>query len=349
VGRRFFRWKASQCLLAGVALGGGLALGVVGSSCDVLVQHIDTVTTPVPPGNISPDATLIRKFKDKYGIDQFVYEVLIKDPDGYFTGRVVLHRQHGAGPAAATLAAYRTGRIAGRISVTTDSVIHLKALAVVSAKSGSYCVSMSGKSDPGYPNQVFRGQFTVVGGRGSAARLYASGPLLGIQPKANYNPNNPGPLTILVATKKASLGARRGLTAACRAAAKPPPAPKVISANLDGFAFAPAGVTTLPSGTTIYPPNSTISGNVGCGSDNNLYIVVSYTGPNGAPFFVDFGTDKGTKGSPPGAKLNPGQNAVLFAAAPANDGYDYVASVLAPSGGTGNATFTGRFTLARSC
>jgi hypothetical protein len=316
----------------------------------VLVQHIDTVTTPVPPGNISPDATLIRKFKDKYGIDQFVYKVLIKDPDGYFTGRVVLQRQHGAGPPAATLAAYRTARISGRISVTTDSVIHIKALAVVSAKTGSYCLSMSGKTDSGYPNQILQGTFTVVGGTGSAARLHASGPLLGIQPKAAYDPNNPGPLTILVATKKASLGTRRGLTAACRAAAKPPPPPTTISASLDGFAFAPAGITTLPADTTVYPANSTISGNVGCGTDNTLYIVVTYKGPNGAPFFVSYGSDKGAKGGgPPGAKLKPGQNAVLLAAAPANDGYDYQASVLAPPGATGNATFIGRFTLARSC
>src|SRR5438105_6060320 len=127
------RSTPARVTLAAAALAGGLGLGLVGSSCDVLIQHVDTVTTQVPPSNISPDATLIRKFKDKYGHDQFVYEVLIKDPDGYFTGKVALRRQHGGGPAATALAAFRTARISGRISVTTDSVIHLKALAVVSA------------------------------------------------------------------------------------------------------------------------------------------------------------------------------------------------------------------------
>jgi hypothetical protein len=315
----------------------------------VLVQHVDTVTTLVPPGNISPDATLIRKFKDRYGHDQFVYEVLIKDPNGYFAGRVALQRQRGVGTAAVTLAAYRTARISGRISVTTDSVIHIKALAVVSAKAGSYCLSMSGKTDPGYPNQILQGQFTVVGGSGSAARLHASGPLLGIQPKANYDPNNPGPLTILVATKNASLGGRRGLTAACRAAAKPPPPPTTVSANLDGFAFAPAGITTLPSGTTVYPANSTISGNVGCGTDNTLYIVVTYKGPNGTSLFISYGTSKGSKGNPPGGKLKPGQNPFLFASAPANDTYDYNASIVPPSGTNGATNFTGSITLSRNC
>ena len=331
-------------------LAGGLGLGLVGSSCDVLIQHVDTVTTQVPPSNISPDATLIRKFKDKYGHDQFVYEVLIKDPDGYFTGKVALRRQHGGGPAATTLAAFRSARISGRISVTTDSVIHLNALAVVSAKTGSYCVSMSGKTDPGYPNQILQGTFTVVGGSGSAARLHATGPLLGIQPKADYDPNNPGPLTILVATKNASIGARRGLTAACRTAAKPPPPPATVSASLDGFAFAPAGVTTLPSGTTLYPANSTISGSVGCGADNNLYVVVTYKGPSGTSLFISYGSAKGAKGgNAPGVKLKPGQNAALFASAPANDNYDYNVSIVPPSGTNGATNFTGSITLARSC
>ena len=97
------RSKPARVALAAAVLAGGLGLGLVGSSCDVLIQHVDTVTTQVPPSNISPDATLIRKFKDKYGHDQFVYEVLIKDPDGYFTGKVALRRQHGGGPAAGRL------------------------------------------------------------------------------------------------------------------------------------------------------------------------------------------------------------------------------------------------------
>jgi hypothetical protein len=331
-------------------LGGGLALGLVGSSCGPLIQHIETVTTSEPPEDLSPDATFVRKFTSQYGPNAYVYRVFIRDPDGYFTGRVALQRQQGAGAAATVLAAYRTAKIAGTISVSTDAVIHIKALAVVSAKAGSYCLSMSGKTDLRYPNQLLRGQFSVVGGSGSAARLHASGPLLGIEPKAKYDPNKPGPLTILVASKKASLGARRGLTAACRAAAKPPPPPTKISASLDGFAFAPAGATTLPSGTTIYPNNSTISGNVGCGNDNNLYLVVSYQGPKGSTFYLSYVTDTGGKGGPPPTALKQGQNAIPLAAAPANGTYNLAQAAVVPPPGTPGATgFTGSITLARTC
>jgi hypothetical protein len=340
--------KPARFVLATSMLAGGLALGLLGSSCDVLVQHVDTVTTQVPPSNISPNSTLIRQFKDKHGRDQFVYEVLIKDPNGYFSGKVALRRQNGRGPAAAALAAFRTARISGRITVTTDSVIHLEALAVVTAKTGSYCVSMSGKTNPRYPNQILQGRFTVVGGSGVAARLHVAGPLLGVQPKADYDPNNPGPLTIYTAAKNASLGTLRGLTAACRTAAKPPPPPATASASLDGFAFAPAGITTLPPGTTLYPVNSTISGSAGCGADNNLYVVVSYQGPNGTSLFISYAA-RGGKGNPPGGKLKPGQNALLFASAPANDTYDYNLGVVPPSGTSGATNFIGSITLARSC
>jgi hypothetical protein len=205
--------------MAGVLVG-GLGLGLLGSGCHTVVM---TVTTQVPPSNINPNSKLIRQFKDRYGRDQFVYEVSVHDPDGYFSGKVLLQRQNGHGAAAVALAAFRSARISGRISVTTDSVIHLDALAVVSAKTGSYCVSMSGKTDLRYPNQILQGQFTIVGGTGVAARLHVAGPLLGVQPKAEYDLNNPGPLTIYTAAKSASLATPRGLNAACRQAAKPPP------------------------------------------------------------------------------------------------------------------------------
>ena len=344
------RPKVGRCLLACVVLGGGLALGLVGSSCGPLIQHIETVTTSQPPEDLSPDATFVRKFTSHYGPNAYVYRVFIRDPDGYFTGGVALQRRQGSGAAAAMLAAYRMARIAGTISVTSDAVIHIKALAVVSAKAGSYCLSMSGKTDLRYPNQLLRGQFSVVGGSGSAARLHASAPLLGLQPKAKYDPNNPGPLTIMVATKKVSLGSRRGLTAACRAAAKPPPPPTRISASLDGFAFASAGVSTLPSGTTIYANNATINGNVGCGNDNNLYLVVSYRGPKGSTFYLSYATDTGGKGGPPPTSLKQGQNAIPLAAAPANGTYYLTQAAVAPAPGTPGAVgFTGSITLARSC
>jgi hypothetical protein len=65
--------------------------------------------------------------------------------------------------------------------------------------------------------------------------------------------------------------------------------------------------------------------------------------------FISYSTFKGAKGNPPGGKLKPGQNPVLFAPAPANDTYDYNASVVPPPGTNGATTFTGSITLARTC
>ena len=340
----------NRYLVASIAVGAGLALGLVGASCGPLVQHIETVTTAQPPEDLSSDATLVRKFTTQYGPNAYVYNVMIRDPDGFFSGGVALQRRQGAGPAAATLSSYRSAKIAGTIGVTTDSVIHIKALAVVSAKAGSYCLTMSGKTDLSHPNQILHGQFSVIGGTGSASRLHASGPLLGIQPRATFDPNDPGPLTIMVATKNASLGALRGLTAACRAAATPPPPPSKVSASLDGFAFGAAAITTVPSGTTIYPNNSTISGNEGCGADNNLYLIVSYQGPKGSSFYLSYATDTGGKGGPPPTPLKQGQNAIPLAATPANQTYYLTQAAVAPPPGTPGATgFTGSITLDRTC
>jgi hypothetical protein len=160
------------------------------------------------------------------------------------------------------------------------------------------------------------------------------------------------PLTvkIVVAATTASIGAHRGLTAACRAAMKPPRPPTKISASLDGFAFSSAGRTTLPTGATVYPNNSTISGSVGCGADNTLYVVISYKGPKGGTLYVAYLANSGSKGGPQPTPLQQGPNAVPLLSAPPNDTYRLAQAVVTPpQGASGQTSFTGSITLARSC
>lgn len=118
----------------------------------------------------------------------------------------------------------------------------------------------------------------------------------------------------------------------------------------DGFAFAPASARNgrLPAGTKLYAQGS-VSGTVGCGVDNNLYLVTSYSGPPGALFAGSAYSNTSGKQATLQQTLNPGQNAVFLFAAPANGSYQLKADVIPPRGTTGSATFGQEVTLQRSC
>lgn len=275
--------------------------------------------------------------------DEFQEEMKMTDPQGHFTGSVsvpVAHpkpAQHGTFVGNATVSF-----VGGRSDDLT-----ITGTGVLASAGSSVCLSFSGRSLRGHGAQIVEGTFRLLGGTGVGARIHASGRFVVFGKKILSK--TASTYSLWRRTMVASRGPARGLSATCRAAMKPPK-PAAISATLDGFAFAPAGAKTLPPGTTVYPANSTISGAVGCGADNNLYVVVSYTGPPGAGFYLSYLTDSGAKGGPPPATLKPGMNLVQMVSAPANDVYHLAqAAVTPPSGGIGGVSLTGSVTLARQC
>jgi hypothetical protein len=266
-----------------------------------------------------------------------------------FTGHVQLTPPTGvkglgafAGFSSSNLKSTMNLTLAARSDDATESGYAIATFRTRSA--GSVCIRLAGKATA--EAQKFQGSFSVLGGTGLGARLRSSGKVRAVQRVPFSNS-----WEFVVATSP-TLASPRPIPTVCANAgtATPPPGTKKITASLDGFAFAPAGITTLPSGTTIYPSNSTISGNVGCGTDNNLYMAVSYQGPNGAILYAAYATTSGAKGGPPPTTLKPGQNAVLLVAAPTNDTYQLApADVAPPPGATGDTGLTGSITLTRNC
>lgn len=222
---------------------------------------------------------------------------------------------------------------------------------MLAAKNSSACLSMSGASLPhGGRDQFIGGKFTVLGGTGQGARLRATGKFLAIQPSglpSEQGYQKPFKATFLLFVSKTSLGSSRGLSAKCRAAGTLPTKPKV---TFNGFAFAPASAKTgsLPSGTKVYPSGSTVSGAVGCGSDNNLYAVVTYSGPAGAKasfYYVGpLGAGKGA-GEQPVVK---GGNNLFIGPSPGNGFFQVGGGVNTPNSST-PVDFSGSVTLARTC
>jgi hypothetical protein len=207
---------------------------------------------------------------------------------------------------------------------------------------GTACVRFTGRTD--LTQQYLTGTFDVLGGAGRAARLHDSGTLRAVQPTAFVN--NQYQVALLGTP---SLGRRRSVPRGCGQPIKAPHQAK-FAATFDGFAFAPASARNgrLPPGTKLYP-GASVTGNVGCGGDNNLYLVTTYSGPtgailNGTAYYNATGQQANLRQA-----LSQGQNAVFLFAAPANGSYQLKADVTPPPGATGSATFGQEVTLQRSC
>lgn len=343
-------------MLAGCVCAVGLV--TLGTGCYPLrlLYSNDHIITP------STSKALIKKWlAEREAIDRKNDEIMRLyerhvDPPGFYTGSYSLQVSQPNSATKALFSSARQGTTAGNfasafLNARSDG-IRVNSISVMTSKrAGSLCLSFSGSSPAGQDAHVVEGVFSALGGTGAMSRLHISGHFISID-RNLLSKSGSISLDIGLLSDNAAIVAARPLTPACKAAMKgSPPSTTKISASLDGYAFAPAGTTTLPSGTTVYPPNSTISGSVGCGASNNLYIVVSYTGPRGAKFFVNYATDSGGKGGPPPATLDPGQDPVLLVAAPANDGYHLTqAAVIAPQGASGSVDLSGSsITLARSC
>jgi hypothetical protein len=170
------------------------------------------------------------------------------------------------------------------------------------------------------------------------------------QAQDRFGPKIPLQTKIAMTLDQASLGPPRPPSPACRAAAatvaKPPTTtttPATVKASFDGFAFAAANAHTLPAGTPVFPQGSTVTGTAGCGADNNLFAVITYSGPDSMTDGALFGPN-GTlalKGHP----IHSGQNALFLLTSPPNGSYSMK---LAFTGVNGPA-FAPSLTLARSC
>jgi hypothetical protein len=261
-----------------------------------------------------------------------------------FTGTARLVAPRGAhGFNAFGKGSFRGGGKVGYISTSDalkgDGEILLK----FSARgAGSACVRFTGSTD--LTQQYVTGSFDVLGGSGAAARLHDKGSFRAVQPTAFINNRYDVALFGV-----ASLGAKRPVPKGC---GKPIHAPhqRKFTATFDGFAFAPASARNgrLPAGTKLYPQGS-ISGMVGCGVDNSLYVITTYSGPRGALFAGSASANASGKQATLQQALKQGQNAVFLFAAPPNGSYQLKADVIPPRGATGSAVFGQEVTLQRSC
>jgi hypothetical protein len=201
---------------------------------------------------------------------------------------------------------------------------------------GSVCLRLSGKAT--LQDQRFQGTFSVLGGTGLGARLRATGSIRATQPKAFSVKWQFAALTT------PSLAASRPIPAACANAGKPTPKPPPAkaTATLDGFAFASALATALPAGAQVFPEGSTVSGTDGCGGDNNLFAVVTYSGPSA--------TIEGAVFKPNGTvtvkhPVHSGQNVIFLLASPPNGSY----SMKLYFPGVDGPVFAPSLTLNRTC
>jgi hypothetical protein len=261
-----------------------------------------------------------------------------------FTGTANLAAPRGThGFGGFTRGSFRGGGKVGYISLSDalkgDGEILLKFSA---PGAGTACVRFIGSTD--LTQQYVTGTFDVLGGSGHAARLHDRGAFRAVQPTAFVN--NRYEVALFGAP---SLGTKRSVPKGCGEPIKAPRQRK-FTATFDGFAFAPASARNgrLPAGTKLYPQGS-VSGTVGCGVDNNLYLVTTYSGPPGAIFAGSaYSNTSGTQAMLRQA-LNQGQNAVFLFASPANGSYQLKADVIPPHGATGSAGFGQEVTLQRSC
>jgi hypothetical protein len=239
----------------------------------------------------------------------------------------------------------------GSAHLNSSGNVQLSATALLTSSkhgAGSVCVRFSGTSKAPLFEQS-SGKFTIVGGSGRAARARGDGVWRAIQAKARFRENEPISYDFRLGFKHVSQGHARKLSQACKDAAKPLPPPPALNATLTGFAFGnyDGQTATLPPGATIYPSGSTITGNVGCGSDNNLMAIISYSGPSGAQLTLSFYGGSIKTGRVQTA--NQGQNVFYLVSMPANSSGGYQLSGSADKQGFTEKQINGAVTLQRSC
>jgi hypothetical protein len=278
----------------------------------------------------------------KLGLD-----LALIDPQGSFDGQLTMTTL----PKVAALApvkSLRRAKVKGTwsgdfISINSEE-IRVDAVAVVTQGANSICLSFSGRSQKGYKRQVVRGQFTVLGGTGTPARIRARGGFISVEPKPDIRRAENGNFKMVLLSKSASLGSPRKLPAKCIAATKPPappPPPPKVEASFGGFVFAPSGATSVPAGAQVYPDRATVTGAVGCGASDNLYGLITYSGPDTKTDGAIFGPKGGAIQRP----VKAGKNLVLFLAAPPNGDYEVKLTFEA----RGSPAFVPSLRLQRGC
>jgi hypothetical protein len=255
------------------------------------------------------------------------------------TARLAAPRGFGAFARGSFRGSGKVGYVSLSDALKGDGEILLKFAA---RGAGTACVRFTGSTD--LTQQYVTGRFDVLGGSGDAARLHDKGAFRAVQPTAFVTNRYQ---VALLGTP--SLASRRSVPTGCGKPIKAPPKRK-FTATFDGFAFAPASARNgrLPAGTKLYPQGS-VSGTVGCGVENNLYLVVTYAGPPGALLAGSAFSNDSSAQATLQQTLNQGQNAVFLFAAPANGGYQLKADVIPPRGATGTAAFGQEVTLQRTC
>jgi hypothetical protein len=330
--------KISGLALLGAA-GLALAFALVGNGCKFEREQI-TIT-----GNAEPAAKGMVSFQKLYSTYAngkrvtVYYKLTIADPPGYFKGTSRVVSMKGK---SALLTPFAKATMFGSGPVEATNVLSGSQLVRVEGKNrgDALCLSLALKTVPKYPTAVAIGTFKAVGGAGKGATLRAGGRFLIVSPQVPAPTATSGSANMWMAVNSLSKGSSRALSTACKNAGKPPAPPAKATATLDGYVFAPAGAKSVPAGGTVYPDGSSISGGVGCGSDNNLFLVVTYGGPatkaNGG-FFGPVTTNIN-------ASVKAGKNLLPLGANLPNGSYS-----LKLGFASGAAPFGGNVFLQRSC
>ena len=324
-----------------------LAFALVGTGCRGLVRPDVMVTYT---GKAEPTDVNEYYWRDHYTKKYASYvngvwtSVYLKeretDPPGYFTGSS--HVVSAKGKRSSLLAPFKSGTTAGTWQLEGTNVLSGSLLVLFKGqnRADALCLSLKGKTVPEFPTAIAIGTFTTVGGAGRGATLRAGGRFLLVSPKVPKPTATSVSFEAWMAVNSLSRGSPRALSTACKSAGKPAPPPVKASATLDGYVFAPAGAKSVPAGATVYPDGSSISGGVGCGSDNNLFLVVTYAGPATKAtggFFGPVSTNID-------ASVKAGKNLLLLGANLPNGSYS-----LKLGFASGAAPFGGNVFLQRSC
>jgi hypothetical protein len=288
-----------------------------------------------------------RKLLKSSGGMQVDWVVELLDPRGVFKGTARLTARTGGGAAGRLVGALDGASTAGKITGAyrgANGNLSVKGLVLMHGRgaTGSLCLSYSGEAIRS--DQLFKGKFQVLGGTKKEATLRGSGNFLSLQPNRIKSYNQPFSMYLAAGFKHASVGPAHGLSTACRNAGKPfpaPPAPTDLKASFDGFAFGPASARggSLPAGTTVYPPGTTVTDKGTCGQD--LFGVISYSGPAGGHVNGLADSSKFDQ------KLGQGKNDVPLLSAPPDGEHTFKGQITAPNSKA--VDFTPALTLSRNC
>jgi len=264
-----------------------LAFALAGTGCRMYEPITVTYTgkaVPTDDNLYTHFSTHYKKLYSTYvnGHEANVYlKERISDPPGYFTGtsRVVSAK----GKRSILLAPFKKAMTAGSgtLEVTTTASGSQLVRVTGANRADALCLSLTLKTIPQYPTAVALGTFKSVGGTGKGVTLRAAGRFLLISSQELTSNSTSGSAEMWMAVNTLAKGHAQTMSTACKNAGKPPPSPPKVTATatLDGYVFAPAGSKSVPAGAQVFPDGQTISGAVGCGSDNNLFLVVTYGGP----------------------------------------------------------------------